>query len=73
VPRLLGTGWALFVDYPYLLPSIIAGSSGLVAFALGLALVPEVCIVFTNTVVLDAVQGCDSSTRGLCDGDRYAA
>ena len=42
VPRLLGPGWTLFVNYPYLLPSIIAGSSGLLSFALGLALVPEV-------------------------------
>ena len=42
VPRLLGPGWTLFEQYPYLLPSIIAGSSGLLAWALGVSLVPEV-------------------------------
>ncbi|RSH81462.1 hypothetical protein EHS25_006819 [Saitozyma podzolica] len=41
VPRLLPPSWSLFERYPYLLPAIVSGSTGITAFISGLFLTPE--------------------------------
>ncbi|GFZ52020.1 hypothetical protein JCM24511_09792 [Saitozyma sp. JCM 24511] len=41
VPRLLPPSWTLFEQYPYLLPAIVSGSTGILAFISGLFLTPE--------------------------------
>lgn len=44
VPRLLPPSWTLFEQYPYLLPAIVSGSTGIIAFISGLFLTPEVSV-----------------------------
>lgn len=47
VPRLLSPSFSLFVNYPYLLPSLIFGLCGFVSFGIGLAYIPEVSYLFS--------------------------
>ncbi len=42
VPRLLPPEFTLFVKYPYLLPAVVSGSTGLIASITVMFLLPEV-------------------------------